>query len=89
MIRIGNMKDKIPDNVGSVVNHLQIRTDVQNITALAVRLSHRWKAWEIDVVDVCNGDKNSLNILQSSSQFRFKYLAKVTENLVYSNIDLL
>ena len=44
MIRIGNMKDRIPDNVGSVVNHLQIRTDVQKVTALAVRLSHRWKA---------------------------------------------
>ena len=65
------MKDRIPDNVGSVVNHLQIRTDVQKVTALAVRLSHRWKAWEIDVVDVCNGDKILLSILHSSLHLIF------------------
>jgi hypothetical protein len=41
MISKGNMKDKIPDNVGSAVSHLQIRTDVQNVTAPTTKHNQR------------------------------------------------
>ena len=78
-INMGNINDKIPDNVGSVVNHRHMRTDVQNMIAPSIIHNHRWKAWDVRLVDVWKNQQKALKYKYYTITIRYYSLATCAE----------